>query len=69
MGVVRIVGRSVLLDELPPVAARVTIEQADDHLMGDGSRDSGRGNDSTQGMTHGKRRGRRDGPAAHVSGV
>jgi hypothetical protein len=39
----------------------VTIEQADDHLMGDGSRDSGRGNDSTQGMTHG-----RDGAAGTV---
>ena len=65
MGVVRIVGGSVLRIEIAPVAGRMTIEQADDHLMGDCSRDSGRGNDSSEGVTHRERRGRRDGPAAH----
>jgi hypothetical protein len=67
--VVRIVGGSVLRIEIAPVAGRMTIEQADDHLMGYGSSDSGRSHDSSEGVTHGKRRGRRDGPAAQVSGV
>ena len=31
----------------------MTIEQADNHLMGDGSRDSGRRHDSSEGVTHG----------------
>jgi len=69
MGVVRIVGGSVLRIEIAPVAGSMTIEQADDHLMGNGSCDSGSGHDLSEGVTHGKRRGRRDGPAAQVSGV
>lgn len=30
----------------------MTTEQPDDHLMGDGSGDSGRGHDLSEGVTH-----------------
>jgi hypothetical protein len=42
----------------------MTSEQADDHLMGNGSGDSGRGDDLAEGVAHGNRKGRRMVPAA-----
>ena len=53
LAVVGIVGGLVFAIEIAPVACCKAIEQADDHVLRHGSRDSGSGDAAAKGMAHG----------------
>jgi len=60
LAVIGVIGCPVLGIEVALIAACMPIKQADDHLMGYGSGDSGRGDDLAEGMAHGVQGGEGD---------
>ena len=50
--VVGVIVCSVLDIEVAPFTGGMTIEQASDHRLWDGGRDSGSGDDAAEGMAH-----------------